>query len=171
MTRAAIIIAIIVAAAVTTSYAGFKMYAPGQEEPIMVYEGPDDRLDWKPQTRPQPQPATRTGPVYKNTPADNVDMSGVEWRQSRGHYSGRGTKEMTKKFGYSAGTYRLEYDYKARRYFGIWMNTRRGLRKLIVNRVGRADTHVDVILPKDDEVWFEVESPFGNWEFTFERIR
>lgn len=29
---------------------------------------------------------------------------------------------------------------------------------------------VEVVLPKDDEVWFEVHSPFGNWEFTFERV-
>jgi hypothetical protein len=89
----------------------------------------------------------------------------------RGHYSGRAAKEMTKKFGYRAGTYRLEYEYKAKRHFAIWMHTRRGMTKLLVNRIGRADTHVDVVLPKDDEVWFEIESPFGNWEFTFEKIR
>lgn len=126
-------------------------------------------VDIQPQTYPAPTPQ-----VIQRRPAkaeDDVDMTGIEWRQSRGAYSGRATKDMTRKFGYRAGTYRLEYEYKARRYFGIWMHTRRGLSKLLVNRVGRADTYVDVVLPKDDEVWFEVDSPFGNWEFTFERVR
>jgi hypothetical protein len=85
-------------------------------------------------------------------------------------YSGRGAEEMTKKFGYRAGTYRLEYEYKARGHFAIWMYTRRGMSELLVNRIGKADTQTTVVLPKDDEVWFEIHSSTGNWEFTFEKI-
>jgi hypothetical protein len=143
------------------------MYAPGQEEPVMVYDGPDERLDWQPAV-PQDKPS-RT--QRQQQPRDDFDMSGVEWRQSRGYYSGRGAEDMTKKFGYRAGTYRLEYVYKARGHFAIWMYTRRGMSELLVNRIGKADTHATVVLPKDDEVWFEIHSSTGNWEFTFERIR
>jgi len=169
MIRLVIILMILTTAHV---HAGWKMYAPGQKEPI-VSSVDDPNAMPKPivEVIEQPSPTFSIGQTRHVEPEDNFDLSGVEWRRSRGLYSGRANKEMTKKYGYRAGTYRLECEYKARRYFGIWMHTRRGLDKLLVNRVGRADTHVDVVLPKDDEVWFEVESPFGNWEFTFEKIR
>lgn len=155
----------------TPTFAGFKMFGPNGYMNSSETEEERAARQTKEAVAQQILLEQRQGaPAIKSEPRDNFDLSGVEWRQSRGHYSGRATKEMTRKFGYRAGKYRLEYEYKARRYFGIWMHTRRGLNKLLVNRVGRADTHVDVILPKDDEVWFEVESPFGNWEFTFERV-
>lgn len=165
------VIIVIMLIAPTSAHAGWKMYAPGNPEPIV--SSTDDPNAPPPTAYEviESTPATSQAAQKRTEPEDNFDLSGVEWRRMRGYYSGRASKEMTKKFGYRAGTYRLEYEYKARRYFGIWMHTRRGMSKLLVNRVGRADTHVDVVLPKDDEVWFEVESPFGNWEFTFEKIR
>lgn len=171
MIRLLVLMLILTAA---TAHAGFKMYVPGQKEPAMIFEDPD----------PTPQPPSQPPQTYQQntesayTPAknrrpevDDVDMSGVEWRRTRGLYSGRGAEDMTKKFGYRAGTYRLEYVYKARGHFAIWMYTRRGMSELLVNRVGKADTQTTVVLPKDDEVWFEIHSSTGNWEFTFERIR
>ena len=149
--------------------AGWKMYTPGQEEPA-ISSTDDPNAPPAPVIQVTEQPAT-THARTQVGPVDNFDLSGIEWRRTRGFYSGRAAKETTKKFGYRAGTYRLEYEYKARRHFAIWMYTRRGMTELLVNRIGRADTHVDIVLPKDDEVWFEVESPFGNWEFTFEKIR
>jgi len=164
------ILAILLILATSPAFAGWKMYAPGQKEPVV--SSVDDPNAPKPLVEvietPAGMPAT---PQKYAEPEDNFDLSGVEWRRSRGLYSGRAAKEMTKKFGYTAGTYRLEYEYKARRHFAIWMHTRRGMNELLVNRIGRADTEVTVVLPKDDEVWFEVHSPFGNWEFTFEKIR
>ena len=126
-------------------------------------------VDVQSQTYPVPTPQ-----VIQRRPAkaeDDVDMTGIEWRQSRGAYSGRAAKDMTRKFGYRAGEYLLEYRYKAHRHFAIWMHSRRGLHELLVNRVGSADTELVFVLPKDDEIWFEVHSPFGNWEFTVERVR
>lgn len=158
--------------AAVPAHGGFKMFGPnGYMNSSETDEERTSRQAKEAVTQQILQEQRNNAPEIKREPQDDFDLSGVEWRQSRGHYSGRATKEMTKKFGYRAGTYRLEYEYKARRYFGIRMHTRRGLSKLLVNRVGRADTHIEVVLPKDDEVWFEVESPFGNWEFTFERIR
>lgn len=123
-------------------------------------------------TQPQPYPAPAPPMVQRRPPKaeDDVDMTGIEWRQSRGAYSGRAAKDMTRKFGYRAGKYLLEYRYKAHRHFAIWMHSRRGLHELLVNRVGSADTELVFVLPKDDEIWFEVHSPFGNWEFTVERV-
>jgi hypothetical protein len=165
------ILVIILFLAVIPAQAGWKMYAPGNPEPIV--SSTDDPNKPPPPTYEviESSPSTFPATQKRIEPEDNFDLSGVEWRRMRGHYSGRAAKEMTKKFGYRAGTYRLEYEYKAKRHFAIWMHTRRGMTKLLVNRIGRADTHVDVVLPKDDEVWFEIESPFGNWEFTFEKIR
>jgi hypothetical protein len=165
------ILAVILLLGAIPAQAGWKMYAPGNPVPIVSSE--DDPNAPKPlvEVIEQPSPTYSFGQPRQVEPEDNFDLSGVEWRRMRGHYSGRAAKEMTKKFGYRAGTYRLEYEYKAKRHFAIWMHTRRGMTKLLVNRIGRADTHVDVVLPKDDEVWFEIESPFGNWEFTFEKIR
>lgn len=119
----------------------------------------------------QPQPFSDSPPPTvrgHELDDDDVDMTGVEWRQSRGAYSGR-ADQTTNSYGYRAGKYRLEYRYNAHRHFAIWLHSRRGLHELLVNQVGSADTALDFVLPKDDEVWFEVESPFGNWEFTFER--
>jgi len=169
MTRILAITLILIA---TQASAGWKMYAPGNPVPIVSSE--DDPDAPKPLVEVIEQPAPtypELGKPRQVEPEDNFDLSGVEWRRTRGLYSGRGAEDMTKKFGYRAGTYRLEYVYKARGHFAIWMHTRRGMSKLLVNRIGKADNQTTVALPKDDEVWFEIHSSTGNWEFTFEKIR
>jgi hypothetical protein len=165
-----ITITILLILASTSAFAGWKMYAPGQKEPAV--SSVDDPNAPKPLVEVIETPsAPPASPQKYVEPEDNVDLSGIEWRRSRGLYSGRGAEEMTKKFGYRAGTYRLEYEYKAKGHFAIWMHTRRGLSDLLVNRIGKADTQTTVILPKDDEVWFEIHSSTGNWQFTFEKLR
>jgi hypothetical protein len=166
--RKIILLALILAS--TSANAGWKMYAPGQKDPIV--SSVDDPNAPKPLVEVIETPVARpTTPQKHVEPEDNFDLSGIEWRRSRGLYSGRGAEEMTKKFGYRAGTYRLEYEYKAKGHFAIWMYTRRGMSELLVNRIGKADTQTTVVLPKDDEVWFEIHSSTGNWQFTFEKIR
>lgn len=166
-----ILLALTLILAASQATAGWKMYAPGNSEPIVSSE--DDPNAPKPlvEVIEKPSPTYSFGQSRQVEPEDNFDLSGVEWRRTRGLYSGRGAEDMTKKFGYRAGTYRLEYVYKARGHFAIWMYTRRGMSELLVNRVGKADTQTTVVLPKDDEVWFEIHSSTGNWEFTFEKIR
>ncbi len=166
-----ILLAMILIPAASQATAGWKMYAPGNPAPIVSSE--DDPNAPKPpvEVTKQPSPTYPLGQPRQVEPKDNFDLSGVEWRRTRGLYSGRGAEDMTKKFGYRAGTYRLDYVYKARGHFAIWMYTRRGMSELLVNRVGKADTQTTVVLPKDDEVWFEIHSSTGNWEFTFEKIR
>jgi hypothetical protein len=168
--RKIIILVLILAA--TSAHAGWKMYAPGQKDPI-VSSVDDPNAPQKPlvEVIEQPSSTYSTGQARQVEPEDNFDLSGIEWRRTRGLYSGRGAEEMTKKFGYRAGTYRLEYEYKAKGHFAIWMYTRRGMSELLVNRIGKADTQTTVALPKDDEVWFEIHSSTGNWQFTFEKIR
>ena len=169
MTR---IILLVLILAATPSFAGFKMFGPNGYMENHETDAEREAREAREAAAMEIFREQQKRPFHpKQEPEDNFDLSGVEWRQTRGFYSGRAAKEMTKKFGYRAGKYRLEYEYKARRHFAIWMHTRRGMTELLVNRIGRADTHVEVVLPKDDEVWFEVESPFGNWEFTFEQIR
>lgn len=166
MIRILIIILVLIT---SPAHAGWKMYAPGNPEPIV--SSTDDPNKPPPPTYEviESTPATSFAPQKQVEPEDNFDLSGIEWRRMRGFYSGRG-EDLTKKFGYRAGTYRLEYVYKARGHFAIWMYTRRGMSELLVNRVGKADTQTTVALPKDDEVWFEIHSSTGNWEFTFEKV-
>ncbi|NLW80273.1 MAG: hypothetical protein GXY42_01155 [Desulfovibrionales bacterium] len=102
-------------------------------------------------------------------PGDNVDMSGVEWRQSRGAYSGRNS-EYTKPFGYRAGVYTLGYAYKGRGNFIVWMHTRKGQKDLVLNNIGAQRGERTVVLKADDEIFFDVLAT-GNWELTFERKR
>jgi hypothetical protein len=168
-----IVLAMILMAISAPAHTGFKMFGPNgymenhetevEREAREAREAAALKIFREQQKRPTQ--------AQRREPEDNFDLSGVEWRRTRGLYSGRGAEEMTKKFGYRAGTYRLEYVYKARGHFAIWMYTRRGMSELLVNRIGKADTHTTVVLPKDDEVWFEIHSSTGNWEFTFERIR
>jgi len=165
------LLAIILILATSPAFAGWKMYAPGQKDPIV--SSVDDPNAPKPMVEviEQAYPTHQDDQPGQIEPEDDFDLSGVEWRQTRGLYTGRGAEDMTKKFGYRAGTYRLEYVYKARGHFAIWMYTRRGMSKLLINRIGKAASQTTVALPKDDEVWFEIHSSTGNWEFTFEKIR
>lgn len=155
----------------SSAHAGFKMFGPnGHMNSSETDEERSARLVREAKAQKQLFEISSEKSLRPQQPRDDFDLSGVEWRQMRGSYSGRAAKEMTKKFGYRAGKYRLEYRYKAHRHFAIWLHSRRGLSELLVNQVGSADTFVDFTLPKDDEIWFEVHSPFGNWEFTFERV-
>jgi len=163
------LLAMILLFAAIPAHAGWKMYAPGNPVPIVSSEDDPDAPKPLVEVIEQPYPAYSAGQPRQAEPEDNFDLSGIEWRRMRGSYSGRG-EDITKKFGYRAGTYRLEYVYKAKGHFAIWMYTRRGMSELLVNRVGKADTQTTVALPKDDEVWFEIHSSTGNWEFTFEKI-
>lgn len=159
MIRLTIIICLLVTA---QAWAGFKMYAPGQEKPIMVYDGPD-----KTSYQQQPQNQAQSTRQVRSQEQDDTDMSGVEWRQSRGLYSGR-SSQGTKPFGYRAGSYRLEYKYRGGTNFIVWLHSRRGLQKLMVNVISSRKGSSCVRLNQDDEIWFEVDTG-GNWEFTFER--
>lgn len=164
---------ILILAATAPAQAGFKMYGPGGQH-MTSSETDEERAARREREAAMEQQFLdslnqKPKPVSAE-PEDNFDLSGIEWRRMRGSYSGRG-EDITRKFGYRAGTYRLEYVYKAKGHFAIWMYTRRGMSELLVNRVGKADTQTTVALPKDDEVWFEIHSSTGNWEFTFEKIR
>ncbi|MDY0274811.1 MAG: hypothetical protein RBR42_05135 [Desulfomicrobium sp.] len=100
----------------------------------------------------------------------SVDLAGVTWSQGRGVYSGRRNMRYSEKLGFRAGLYALEYRYKGDRFFGLWMHSRRNGRESQELRVGGIKRRVEMQLPYDDEIWFEVQTSWGNWEITFERV-
>ena len=104
--------------------------------------------------------------AYKDCP--DVDMSGVEWSQTRVSEKGRGYTH-TRPLGFRAGNYRFSYEYGGRASnFIVWMHTRRDQRDLLVNRIGSGKDAFPVRLECDDEVWFEIKA-YGPWKVFFER--
>ncbi len=152
------------------AHAGFKMFGPnGQYMNSTEPPQPGKSSSSPAETYVPHVPARPTVPVNRIDPGDNVDMSGVEWRQSRGAYSGRNS-EYTKPFGYRAGVYTLGYAYKGRGNFIVWMHTRKGQKDLVLNNIGAQRGERTVVLKADDEIFFDVLAT-GNWELTFERKR
>lgn len=149
------------------AHAGFKMYGPGGQ--YMNSTGGSQPARSEVQFSPQDayQQSGRPAKIIRNDPADNVDMSGVEWRQTRGSYSGRGD-QMTKPFGYRAGNYCLKFNYRGGTNFIVWMYTRKGQKDLLVNIIGGHKGQACLRLEHDDEVFFVVDTG-GNWDMTFER--
>ena len=166
------IIILVLILATTPVYAGFKMYGPGGQH-MTSSETPEERdarHEREAEMEQQFLESLNKKPrAVSPEPQDDVDLGGVEWRQTRGAYSGRGD-QGTKPFGYKAGNYRLEYHYRGGTNFIVWMHTRRGQRELLVNIIDGRKSASSVRLKKDDEVWFEVDTG-GNWSMTFEKIR
>lgn len=144
------------------AWAGWKMYAPGNPNPVISSDA-----SAQPTILEQPAPRTSAPPQRRQEEPDDIDTSGIEWRQTRGLYSGRNA-QGTKPYGYKAGSYRLEYKYRGGTNFIVWLHSRRGLQKLMVNVISSRKGSSCMRLKRDDEVWFEVDTG-GNWEFTFER--
>ncbi|GAB6111688.1 hypothetical protein [Desulfomicrobium salsuginis] len=164
------IIALALILASASAEAGFKMFGPnGQYMNSTSPPQPAKSSAASAETYAPHVPERPTAPVYRSDPEDNVDMSGVEWRQSRGAYSGRNS-EYTKPFGYRAGVYTLEYTYKGRGNFIVWMHTRKGQKDLVLNNIGAQRGERTVVLKADDEIFFDVLAT-GNWAITFERKR
>lgn len=165
-----ILLAILLAVAMTAN-AGWKMYSPGQKEPAI--SSTDDPNAPRPvQTQTKVQIEDESASMFRKQPVeevDSVDMRGVEWRTSRGYYSGRNSDD-TRRYGYRAGTYLIEYSYRGGGNFIVWMHTRRGQKELPINVIGSKKGSRTVQLKADDEVFFEVTTT-GNWEMTMEKMR
>lgn len=166
-----IILTLVMAAVATSGFAGFKMFGPNGQMNSTETEGERAaRLEREAEMEQEFLKRLRNKDVnarYEAKKTDSVDMSGVEWRQTRGAYSGRGD-QITKPFGYRAGKYKLEFNYRGGTNFIVWMHTRRGQRELLVNIIDGLKGFNCVRLKKDDEVWFEVDTG-GNWSMTFEQ--
>jgi hypothetical protein len=85
MIRILVIILILVA---VPAFAGWKMYAPGQKEPVV--SSVDDPNAPKPLVEViEASVAMPALPQRSVEPEDNFDLSGIEWRRTRGLYSGK----------------------------------------------------------------------------------
>lgn len=175
-----IIIAIILLSVTISADAGFRMFGPGGQY-VDASESPEERAErekreasYRARTKEiEQQRAAAAPPIQKRLPKKyseqdaHTNMSGVEWLQRRGSYDGVGSS-VTRREGYRAGRYRLEFKNRGRSNFWVWLNSRRGLRKLIVNEIGREDGTYNITLDYDDEIYFEVRSS-GTWALTMER--
>jgi hypothetical protein len=81
------IIILVLILASTSAQAGWKMYAPGQKDPI-ISSVDDPNAPPKPliEVIEQPSPKYSTGKSRQVEPEDNFDLSGVEWRSSTGNW-------------------------------------------------------------------------------------